>query len=333
MSAKTWLPSSPIGFPSGGLATSAFVAAWIEDFRQAMIDIGLTQTADTGQFDAGAFTFTYNGNVYEVVGPEQTYLMFAMNDDLHDDYPLFIRVGFMVCGGASKGNGYAPATSVRGGTGTDGAGVLTGHVSGAMTYGAGYGNTNAYPFTPQRQSWACLSKEKGFLGVMFAPGSRFNNDYDQRFAVVAFFLERVPDAFGSPTGDGFTLWARNVPHVDSYASSNDQNYPSVVTAAAQTVMLNGFSSGVVAHSVPYIAASQFLAAGDIYLNHAYHTCPAPVRSVGLAAVSSVHGVSEGALLEFTPYGTVPSTFVSIGYGAAFRPCGATASANPCFLFE
>ena len=333
MSAKTWLPANPIGFPSGGLTTNAFVAAWIEDFRQAMLDIGLTQTADTGQFDAGAFAFTYNGNIYGAVGPEQTYLMFAMNDDLHDDYPLFIRIGFRVCGGDSKQDGYAPATSVQVGTGTSGAGLLTGRVSSAMTYGAGYGNVNAYTLTPRRQSWACLSKEKGFLGVMFAPGSRFHKDYDQRFAVVAFFLERVPDAFGSPTGDGFTLWARNVPYFWIDASSNDQNYSRVMTAAAQTVMLNGFNSGAVTHAVPYIASSQFLDAGDIYLNHAYHTCPTPVRSVGLAAVSSVHDVSEGALLEFTPYGTVPSTFVSIGYGAAFRPCGATTSANPCFLFE
>jgi hypothetical protein len=298
-----------------------------------MLDIGLTQTADTGQFDAGTFAFTYNSNILNSVGPEQTYLMFAMNDDLHDDYPLFIRIGFRVCGGSSKSDGYAPATSVQAGTGTNGAGLLTGHVSSAMTYGVGLGSTNNYTLTPQRQSWACLSKEKGFLGVMFAPGSRFNKDYDQRFAVVAFFLERVPDAFGSPTGDGFTLWARNAPHFGYYASSNDQNYPWVATAAAQTVMLNGFNSGAVTHAVPYIASSQFLDAGDIYLNHAYHTCPAPVRSVGLAAVSSVHGVSEGSLLEFTPYGTVPSTFVSIGYGAAFRPCGATTSANPCFLFE
>lgn len=333
MSAKTWLPSSPIGFPSGGLATSAFVAAWIEDFRQAMLDIGLAQTADTGQFDAGAFTFTYNGDTNLGVGPEQTYLMFAMNDDLHDDYPLFIRVGFRVFGGRSREHGYAPATSVQVGTGTSGSGALTGRVSGAMTYGAGYRDTDAYPRTPQRQSWACLSKEKGFLGVMFAPGSRFHSNYDQYFAVVAFFLERVPDAFGNPTGDGFTLWARNVPYANYYPSSHDQNYSNVAVAAAQTVMLNGFDSGAVTHSVPYIAASQFLVAGDIYLNHAYHTCPAPVRSVGLAAVSSVHGVSEGSLLEFTPYGTVPSTFVSIGYGAAFRPCEATASANPCFLFE
>lgn len=333
MSAKTWLPANPIGFPSGGLATSAFVAAWIEDFRQAMLDIGLTQTADTGQFDAGTFAFTYNGNIYNSVGPEQTYMMFAMNDDLHDDYPLFIRIGFRVCGGNSKSDGYAPATSVQAGTGTNGAGLLTGRVTSAMTYGAGYGAAVGYPFTPQRQSWACLSKEKGFLGVMFAPGSRFNANEDQRFAVVAFFLERVPDAFGSPTGGGFTLWARNATSLNAYPSSNGQNYANVAVAAAQTVMLNGFDSGAVTHSVPYIAASQFLVAGDIYLNHAYHTCPAPVRSVGLAAVSSVHGVSEGSLLEFTPYGTVPSTFVSIGYGAAFRPCSATASVNPCFLFE
>lgn len=333
MSAKTWLPANPIGFPSGGLATSAFVAAWIEDFRQAMLDIGLTQTADTGQFDAGTFAFTYNGYTYNSVGPEQTYMMFAMNDNLHNNYPLFIRIGFRVCGGSSRSNGYAPATSVQVGTSTNGAGGLTGYVTSAMTYGAGLGTDVGYPFTPQRQSWACLSKEKGFLGVMFAPGSRFHDSYDHHFAVVAFFLERVPDAFGSPTGGGFTLWARNATFFNTNPSSNDQNYANVGVAAAQTVMLNGFNSGEVTHAVPYIASSQFLNAGDIYLNHAYHTCPAPVRSVGLAAVSSVHGVSEGSLLEFTPYGTVPSTFVSIGYGAAFRPCSAATSANPCFLFE
>jgi hypothetical protein len=222
------------------------VAAWIEDFRQAMLDIGLTQTADTGQFDAGTFTFTYNGYNCDSVGPEQTYLMFAMNDDLHDDYPLFIRIGFRVCGGNSKSDGYAPATSVQAGTGTNGAGLLTGHVSSAMTYGVGWGDENAYPLLPQRQSWACLSKEKGFLGVMFAPGSRFHKGYDQRFAVAAFFLERVPDAFGSPTGDGFTLWARNAPFLYASASSNDQKYPGsfIGLRAAFAVLLSPWRRGL-----------------------------------------------------------------------------------------
>ena len=335
MTAKTWLPSAPIGLPAS--ATTAFVAAWIDEFRQAMLEIGLVQTDDTGQFDPGTFVYTHptagNGSP-----DEYTYLMFAFDDELQDVAPIYVRVGFARVGGWAASYGRAPASTVQVGTGTNGAGVLAGKTTQVVsTYAMqGTNNWNHNLTASGLQSYAAFNPAKGFLGVIYSPGARFCSDVDYRVSVVSFFVERVPNALGQPTGDGFSLWA----NPSNYASSggafgSSQAYPGVTTAHVQTVMTSGdFSSGSLSHSVPYNDASSLLTAeGDLYLNHAYHITPHPVRSVGLAAIASGHGVSKGTQIEFTPYGTEPSNFVVMDWTPSFRLCAATTNANPVFLFE
>lgn len=338
MTAKTWIPTNPIGLPSA--ADTAFVRAWIEEFRQAMLDIGLVQTDDTGQFDVGTFSYSHPGGANTPV--EFTYLMFALSDDLHNEAPIYIRVGFFQAGyGAGATNGRAVISEVAAGVETDGVGGFVG-LSTAKVRTGPYTNsptgwTPQYNLSAQTQSFACRNTEKGFLGVVLSPGSRFCSLRDQRYAPVCFFLERVPDEFGNPTTDGFTLWANPTSPNTSSATDigNSQAYPGITTATAQTVMTStGFASGARSHSVPYNDASSILtAAGDIYLNHAYHITPAPVRSVGVAAIASGHNVIVGSNIGFAPYGTEPSNFVVMDWTPALRLCAAVTSANPVFLFE
>lgn len=338
MTAKTWIPANPIGLPSA--ADTAFVRAWIEEFRQAMLDIGLVQAGDTGQFDVGTFSYSHPGGSSTPV--EFTYLMFALSDDLHNKAPIYIRVGFFQAGyGAGAINGRAVISEVAAGVETDGVGGFVGLSTAKVRTGPYTSSPSGwlpqYNLSAQNQSFACRNTEKGFLGVVLSPGSRFCTQLDQRYAPVCFFIERVPDEFGNPTTDGFTLWASPTSQNTSTATDigNSQGYPGITTATAQTVMTStGFVSGARSHSVPYNDASSILTAdGDIYLNHAYHITPHPVRSVGLAAIASGHGISHGTQLEFTPYGTEPSNFVAINWTPAFRLCAATTNANPVLLFE
>ena len=55
MTTKVWIPEL-IGLQPS--ATSSSIATWIEDLRQALLDVGLVQTTDTGQFDSGTFVWT-----------------------------------------------------------------------------------------------------------------------------------------------------------------------------------------------------------------------------------------------------------------------------------
>lgn len=339
MTAKIWMPANPIGLPS--TADAAFVAAWIEEFRQVMLDIGLVQTGDTGQFNLDTFAFAHTTADMVSSHAEFTYLMFAFDDDLQDGAPVYIRLGFRKGAGYNGvNNGRAPFVSVQAGSGTDGAGTLTGATTTSVVTFVATGDTPPFAYSSSAsvngpQSFACYNPEKGFLGVVFCPGVRFSVNYELRYALACFFIERVPDEFGSPTPNGFSLWANPTSYADTGVIGNSQSYPNITTATAQTVMTStGFASGARSHSVPYNDATSIVTAdGDIYLNHAYHITPAPVRSVGLAAVASGHGISHGTQLEFTPYGTEPSNFVAMGWTPALRLCAATTNANPVFLFE
>lgn len=338
MKAKIWIPANPIGLPS--TANAAFIAAWIEEFRQAMLDIGLVQTGDTGQFNLGTFTFAHTTANMTGSHAEFTYLMFAFDDDLQGGAPIYIRLGFRQgCGFNGVMHGRAPFISVQVGTGTNGAGTLTGATTTSVVTFMATGSTTpdltASVSANGNQSFACYNPERGFLGVVYCPGVRFSTSFNHRYALACFFIERVPDEFGSPTPNGFSLWANPTSYAGTSSAGDNQSYPNITTALSQTVMAStGFVSGARSHHTPYNDASSILTAdGDIYLSHAYHITPHPVRSVGLAAIASGHNISHGTQLEFTPYGTEPSNFVVMGWTPAFRLCAATTNANPVFLFE
>ena len=102
MTAKVWIPPNDVGYPPG--VTSAAVALWIEDLRQAILEVGLVQTADTGQFNAATFTTTdpgTNGNGANAMADVDTYMVFRFNDALQATHPIFIRISIIRATGTS----------------------------------------------------------------------------------------------------------------------------------------------------------------------------------------------------------------------------------------
>ncbi len=156
------IKTDAVGFSTINQSEATF-RKWAQ-FARDCFALGFVQTADTGQIDlyqAGAFTST-GGSL------PQGYNIFRMADALQASYPVFMKLEYMTWGGAS----ISPAIWLTVGTGSDGAGNLTGifvvrfnlpcgNASGSTlpAYGSGGTNyavfaigTNATPF--------CLSIER-----------------------------------------------------------------------------------------------------------------------------------------------------------------------------
>lgn len=106
-------------------ASSAYTLASYKqygaDFTAAMQAIGITKTADTGQVNwttVASVPVTFNAVDYEIR---------QFTDALQSSAPFYIRFEFAAINGASGGQ--APGFRFKIGTGTDGAGNLTGSIS------------------------------------------------------------------------------------------------------------------------------------------------------------------------------------------------------------
>lgn len=102
--------------------------AYCTMIRDALVAMGLVQTADTGQINLGTVT------IPTALNQDRGYMIFRFNDALQSTKPVFIKVTFRSNISGTAGSGIAQVYYVIGltfqvGTGTNGAGILTGKVS------------------------------------------------------------------------------------------------------------------------------------------------------------------------------------------------------------
>lgn len=119
--------------------------AWVAAVIAQLVAVGLTQTADTGQIDTG--TVTRPGTTNTQAG----YVVFRFNDTAHATRPLFFRLGF--------GTGSAvttPSIWFTLGTGSDGAGNITGVLRTALQRWLSASNTSM-------SSYACYDATTGIV--------------------------------------------------------------------------------------------------------------------------------------------------------------------------
>lgn len=330
MTTRVWVPQ-PVGLHAA--ATTSSIATWIEDLRQALLDVGLVQTADTGQFNAGTFAWTAPGDLNSRAS-EVTYMMFRFDDTLQSTAPIFIRIGiWAVCGTTAAG--YNFGSSVEVGSATNGAGAITAGSSGAKTFLLGVDNAGPSSATPDAyQSYAAFSAARGFCGVVFNAGGRnlLGNDYFSYWSPLKFFVERIPDISGTPTAEGYSLWANSQVRYGSWNRYGDSNYYDVPTQQVTTVL---FGSGVASrdnsHSIPYVG-SVAAVSPDMFCAHGFHLTPEPVRANGILAYPQWR-IAHGTEFDLRVYGTSDSHFIAMDYRAAIRACSATTAADFAFLWE
>lgn len=117
--------------------TDAEFRTWVAAMIDQLNDIGLTQTADTGQIDTA--TVAKPGAISTSMG----YAIFRFNDTLQGTVPIYMKIEF----GSTSGAATNPGIWVTFASATDGAGNTTGTSYRVRTaIGFNTGNSTVYPW-------------------------------------------------------------------------------------------------------------------------------------------------------------------------------------------
>ncbi len=167
-----------------GFTTDAKFRTWGSTISASLAASGLVKTADTGQVD---WTTVLKPTVSQTY---TAYEVWRFNDDLQATAPIFIRLEYGVGNPTTD-----PNTRVQVGTGTDGAGNLTGHKT---NRGDGGGNNVGSASTVTNMVMT-FTHTDGYA-FAFASGSVLTFE---RFATCLFIIDRTRDQdTGAPNGDG-----------------------------------------------------------------------------------------------------------------------------------
>lgn len=159
----------------GNFTVDADFRSWGGGLSAQFAAIGLVKTSDTGQIDWST--------VLKPTGSLQQrgYEIWRFNDALQATKPVFIRIDF----GSASSLPTAPGLWVTVGTGTNGAGTLTGQVSTIRTAGAGSTVASATSYCSGSSSRLNLVTNASGVGT-----------------VMVICVERTKNGAGVDTGDG-----------------------------------------------------------------------------------------------------------------------------------
>lgn len=161
--------------------TDAGLRISLQELYDLITTTGLVQTADTGQIDRFTATATYVANT--VFG----YFMFKTNDGFVD---IYLKVGFAWGNSSTRWGIYSEV-----GTGTNGAGTITGAVNISNT------NTNNDTLTTSLASRAC-----GITGCYWV---EYRGGANSTLPHFFFSIMRFCGATGLPNDNGYVVYMMN----------------------------------------------------------------------------------------------------------------------------
>jgi hypothetical protein len=253
-------------------STLANFLAWAQITSNALVTAGLVRTSDTGQYGGqanwGAVTLPGQGSsIYEI-------LRFA--DTAQATNPVFVRIVY------GRGAADQARIAVSIGTGTDGAGNLTGNVSGVS-------ETNASLPTATGTLYSCyVAGAAGWFTVLLW------REYSSSTAPYAFAVERSLNTSGAYT-DQFTYFCATL-------QAN-----TAACGISQVIMKpgGGFATTTreryVPCCVPYGAVSSVYN-GVIHVSHIFPLMGAVANRQTVIGLVKPTDMSEGASYTSTVYG-------------------------------
>lgn len=215
-------------------ATDAAYRAWAEAISLALDAIGITKTADTGQVD-----WTTNP-ARPTISTTPHYEIRYIDDSMHGTAPVYMRLEY-----GCDSNIARPAIAISWGTGSDGAGNLTGVWSSRAVYNGG-ANVWTLPSDMHSCSW-----DGGFMLV-----AGHNNSGTMISFVLSFDRTALSD--GTLTGEG-GIWGV------MFASSSgiSINWQRYSVSGSVSVSL---ASGDPVYALPAgMSNESFQVGSDIYL--------------------------------------------------------------------
>ncbi|RQH69982.1 hypothetical protein IPC102_09415 [Pseudomonas aeruginosa] len=212
---KVW--STPLNTGNATADMGADRQRAFQELHDALLAVGLVQTADTGQLaDFSGVTGDVPGATTVTYG----YRIYRLNDSLQATSPVFLKVVFGARGGSSSGTWDVPNFGLEIGTGTDGTGNLV-NSTGSYRFPNLYfnsstatpslvcrtGNLPSYAYSGEGLTWVML---KGGSLIFYGPGSTYigrpgpvggAND----FPLLFFAIARPVGPDGLPKAGGAAL--------------------------------------------------------------------------------------------------------------------------------
>lgn len=184
---STWSSASKFGHTS-----SAKFRAWALELHTGLLAAGWERTADTGQINWSSPPSIPS------VGVSAGYEIFRMNDSLRDTAPIFIKLEY----GTHWDNAATPDMWFTIGTGTDGAGVISGTLYVRTSIQDAFPNSRPINSTTTNYlSFACATE--GCMWFVFKALARSGSNNRGFFA---FAVMRTVDDGGDVTPDGIVVY-------------------------------------------------------------------------------------------------------------------------------
>ena len=178
------------GYNYGGHQTEFVAANWrgrCEEIDAALVAVGIVQTSDTGQLDFASIV------TVPIAGATVGYRIYRFNDSRQGVDPLFFKLTYR-----NGGNTGISGFNIQTGTGSDGAGTLTGQVSSVQTAGTGFYGSS---FTlTDAQNYACHTE--GFLYLACGLGNSIIG-----YPLQTFTISRTRNLAGAFDGIGNLIWS------------------------------------------------------------------------------------------------------------------------------
>lgn len=281
--------------------TDAKFRTWGAAINAALTAAGLTNTADTGQINWTTVTKPI------ATATQAGYEIWRFNDTLQSTKPIFIRIGYG-SGGVASGN--SPATWITVGTGSDGAGTITG-VNTGLIAGA---QTSSAPTNTSATIQVCYNATSGYLLIAAAPILLAPTYYS------AFWcLTRTSDSSGAATGTGFALFKETTSNAVT-VTAQYVNFSSAYVGASTNPrcgMLQSSTSAATGSTVPLY--KHYAGLPDFY----------PINTVVTYFSTDMVDLST---FSASPFGG-PHTYIAIGSKATGIDNSAAANAYGAFLWE
>lgn len=280
--------------------TDAKFRTWGSAVSASIVAGGLTATADTGQINWTTVTKPI------ATSTKAGYEIYRFNDTLQSTYPVYIRIDY---GSNLLASGNSPATWVTVGTGTNGAGTITGVNTGALS---------SYQFNGAASNTVAPIKSCTVAGFTFflAGGSLLGSANGGTFAIC-----RTCDSSGTLTSDGVLV---------SYSSGSAVWSTSGLNFKLGTVTASGF--------IPCAAlsGSSVSTGAVVQLYKHYAVLGVPYYTYGGVTYVATD-IASGTTFTAAPWSTT-HTYLAVGAtGYGTNATGGDSTNNtglfPAFLWE
>lgn len=167
-------------------STDAHFRAWAQFIEDTLVTTGgWVVTGDTGQTAPGSLSHP------TVAATKQGYRVYRMADTLQSTNPVFMRIDF----GSGPSANY-PGFWATIGTGSDGAGTITGIVWNGGASASATVVTNSTITSLTNNSYGSADTNRASFALFVQSSISY---------IIAFCIERTKDATGADTGDGLLV--------------------------------------------------------------------------------------------------------------------------------